>query len=268
MPPMPLKRLLMTGAAGGLGRELRARLAPFAERLRLSDLAPLAATPAPHEEDMPCDLADKAGMRALLADVDAVVHFGGVSVERPFEQILEANLRGVFHLYEAARLQGVRRIVFASSNHTIGFYRQGERIDTSAKQRPDSYYGVSKCFGEDMAQMYFERYGIETVSIRIGSALPEPQNRRQLSTWISHRDLVNLIGHALFTPGVGHTIVYGASASRDTWWDNSGASVLGWAPLDSSEPYRAAIEAQPPLADDDPNGIYQGGFFVNEGPFD
>ncbi|MDY0745777.1 NAD(P)-dependent oxidoreductase [Paucibacter sp. R3-3] len=267
-PQRPCGRLLLTGAAGGLGRVLRERLVPMAKVLRVSDLVPLGDALGAHEELRPCDLADKAAVQALLEGCDAVVHLGGVSVERSFEEILQANLRGVFHLYEAARLNGVRRVVFASSNHAIGFYRQAERIGADVRHRPDGFYGLSKCFGEDMAQLYFDRYGIETVSIRIGSSFEEPKNRRMLHTWLSFDDLTSLVEAALFTPQVGHTIVYGASKNGEAWWDNAGAGVLGWAPKDNSELYRAKVEAeQPPLAADDPNLLYQGGVFTTQGPY-
>lgn len=262
-----LRRLLLTGAAGGLGRVLRERLAPLAQRLRVSDIAPLGEPRGPHEEAVPCDLADKAAVDALVAGCDAIVHLGGISVERSFEEILEANIKGVYHVYEAARRQGVRRVVFASSNHVIGFHKQTERLDARAPRRPDSHYGLSKSFGEDVAQFYFDRYGIETVSIRIGSSFPEPANRRMMSTWLSYGDLVRLIEKALFTPDVGHTVVYGASANRDLWWDNHAAAHLGWTPEDSSEVFRAQVEAQPPVASGDPNAIYQGGAFTAQGPF-
>ncbi|HZF86006.1 MAG TPA: NAD(P)-dependent oxidoreductase [Burkholderiaceae bacterium] len=262
-----LGRLLVTGAAGGLGKVLRERLKPLARTLRVSDIAALGDALGPHEEVVRCDLADKQAVDALLAGCNAVVHLGGVSVERPFEEILGANIQGIFHVYEGARRHGVKRVVFASSNHVIGFHKQGERIDATAPRRPDGYYGLSKSFGEDMAQFYFDRYGIETVSIRIGSSFPKPANRRMLSTWLSYDDLTQLVEKALLTPDVKHTIVYGASANRDLWWDNRAASHLGFVPKDSSERFRAQVEAQPPVAPTDPNAVYQGGAFTAQGPF-
>jgi uronate dehydrogenase len=262
-----LQRLLLTGAAGGLGKVLRERLVPYAGVLRVSDIAALGEAKGEHEEVMPCDLADKAAVDALVAGCDAIVHLGGVSVERPFEEILEGNIKGVFHIYEGARRHGARRVVFASSNHVIGFYQQDETLDAHVLRRPDGYYGLSKSFGEDVAQFYFDRYGIETVSIRIGSSFPEPLNRRMMSTWLSYDDLVQLIEKSLFTPGVGHTVVYGMSANQNVWWDNRAAAVLGYAPKDNSEVFRAKVEAQPPVAPNDPNAIYQGGAFTAQGPF-
>ena len=260
-------RLLLTGAAGGLGQVLRERLKPFADVLRLSDIAALPAAADASEEVVACNLANKQAVDALVAGCDAIVHLGGVSVERPFEEILEANIKGVFHIYEAARRHDVKRVVFASSNHVIGFYRQDEPIDATAARRPDGYYGLSKSFGEDMAQFYFDRYGIETVSIRIGSSFPAPANRRMMKTWLSYRDLTSLIETSLFTPKVGHTVVYGMSDNVGVWWDNRAAAHLGYVPQDSSEVFREQVEAQPPVAPTDPNAIYQGGAFTAQGPF-
>lgn len=262
-------RLLITGAGGGLGRVLRPRMAAFADVVRVSDLAAVLEDSAiAHEEVQPCNLADRAAVDALVAGCDAIVHLGGVSVERPFEEILEANIKGVFHVYEAARRHGVKRVVFASSNHVTGFYRQDEVIDTHDLRRPDGYYGLSKSYGEDMAQLHFDRYGIETVSIRIGYSFPQAKDRRSLASWLSYDDLTELLRCALFTPGVGHTVVYGVSDNVGSWWNNRYAAHLGFAARDSSEQFRAAIEAQPMPAPDDPVRKFQGGLFTVAGPFD
>lgn len=260
-------RLLLTGAAGGLGQVLRQSLKPYARTLRVSDIAALEPA-GPGEEAMPCDLADKAAVDRLVQGCDAVVHLGGVSVERPFEEILEANIKGVFHLYEGARRHGVRRVVFASSNHVVGFHEQGKLLDADCVKRPDGYYGLSKAYGEDLSRFYFDRYGIETACIRIGSSFPEPKDRRMLVTWMSYRDLTELVRCCLFAPVLGHTIVYGMSANRDRWWDNSKAAHLGFVPQDSSEVFRAKVQAQPPLDPADPALRYQGGGFVKAGPFE
>jgi uronate dehydrogenase len=265
-PTQSFRRILLTGAAGGLGRVLRQSLLPHAQTLRLSDIQSLGAAQS-GEECVPCDLADKAAMQALLAGVDAVVHMGGVSTEAAFEPVLEANIKGLFHLYEGARVHGVRRVVFASSNHAIGFHKQGEVIDSDCLKRPDSYYGLSKSYGEDLSRFYFDRYGIETVCLRIGSCFPEPIDRRMLITWLSYRDLAELVRCALFAPNVGHTIVYGVSNNRDKWWDNSKAAHLGYVAQDNTEAFRAKLEATPALSEADPAKMYQGGAFVKFGPF-
>ncbi len=264
---MKLQRLLLTGAAGGLGQVLRERLKPYADILRVSDLAKLSPA-GEDEEAVQCDLADKPAVDQLLVGCNAVVHLGGVSVERPFEEVLEANIKGVFNLYEGARRHGVQRIVFASSNHVIGFHKQGDMLGADCARRPDSYYGLSKAYGEDLSRFYFDRYGIETACLRIGSSFPEPKDRRMLITWLSYRDLTELVRCCLFAPRLGHTIVYGMSANRDKWWDNSKAAHLGFHPQDSSETFRAKVEAQPPLDPADIATLYQGGGFVKAGPFE
>lgn len=262
-----LERLLLTGAAGGLGRILRESLKPFARVLRISDVATMPPA-GPREEVEPCDLADKAAVDRLVRGCDAIVHLGGVSTERPFEEILEANIKGVFHVYEGARRHGVKRVVFASSNHVIGFHKQGEMLDADGPRRPDGYYGLSKSYGEDLSRFYFDRWGIETACLRIGSSFPEPKDRRMLITWLSYRDLTELVRCCLFVPALGHTIVYGMSDNRDKWWDNGKAAHLGFQPQDSSERFRAKVEALPPLDPQDPAAQYQGGGFVKSGPFE
>nr|WP_297355241.1 NAD(P)-dependent oxidoreductase [uncultured Caldimonas sp.] len=266
--PLRFSRLLLTGAAGGLGRELRGRLKRYCDTLRLSDIADLG-TAAAGEELQPARLEDRAAVAGLVKGVDAIVHLGGVSVEAPFDPILQANIVGVFNLYEAARIHGVKRIVFASSNHVTGFYRQDEVIDVDAPMRPDGLYGVSKAFGENLSRFYFDRYGIETACLRIGSSFPEPKDRRMLATWMSFDDLERLVVSCLTAPIVGHSVIYGMSDNRTKWWDNTRAAHLGYVPQDSSEPFRAAVEARQPKLDlTDPAVIYQGGAFVRTGPLE
>jgi uronate dehydrogenase len=267
-PGQKLGRLLLTGAAGGLGRVLRPRLRQRCSLLRVSDLA--AMEPAgPGEEVVEAPLQDRAAVDALLQGMDAVVHLGGISTEQPFDAILQANILGTYNVYDAARKHGVRRIVFASSNHVTGFYRQDEVVDATMPVRPDGYYGLSKAFGENLARFYFDRYGIETVCVRIGSSFPEPKDRRMLATWLSYDDLERLVVAALTAPVAGHSIVYGMSDNATSWWDNTPARHIGYRPQDSSEPFRASREAaQPTLDRSDPAVIYQGGGFVRSGPFE
>ena len=265
---MTFKRLLLTGAAGGLGRELRPRLKRYCEVLRLSDIADLGSAGA-GEELVPAALERADAVLRLLAGVDAVVHLGGISVEGPFEPILQANIVGTWNLYEAARRQRVRRIVFASSNHVTGFYRQDEVVGPRDPMRPDGHYGLSKAFGENLSRFYFDRYGIETVCLRIGSSFPAPKDRRMLATFLSYDDLERLVTASLTAPVVGHSVVYGVSDNARTWWDNTSARHLGFRPEDSSEPFRAAVEArQPPAEPGDPAAAFQGGAFVVQGPFE
>lgn len=258
---------LLTGAAGTLGAVLRAPLGQACHRLRLSDRLALDGALDAHEEQQPCDLANRAAVKALLQGVDAVVHLGGISVERPYEQIAPANLDGVFHLYEAARLAGTRRIVFASSNHVTGGYARGTALSPQDPPRPDGYYGLSKLFGEGMARLYWDRYGIESVCLRLGTATAEPPDARALSTWLSHADLQRLVLAALRAPKVGCLTVYGVSANPERWWSEDGWSQIGYSPQDSAEAWRARVgtidfPAGTPMAQ------LQGGSFLGLGPLD
>ncbi len=259
--------LLLTGAAGLLGRQLTPALARCCDRLVRSDL-PAALQAQGDTDAVPCDLADRAAVRALLQGVDAVVHLGGVSYEKPFEVVLEANIRGLFHLYEAARLAGTKRIVFASSNHVTGCYAVTDRNAPEDPPRPDGYYGLSKLYGEGMASLYFDRYGIETVCLRIGTATPEPIDHRSLASWLSPGDLERLVMASLTTPGVGFLVAYGCSRNTRRWWRTDEAwARLGYAPQDDAEAYAGKVGhiTFPPGS---PMARLQGGSFLGIGPFD
>ncbi|MEI4474249.1 NAD-dependent epimerase/dehydratase family protein [Frigidibacter sp. MR17.24] len=259
-----LKKLLITGAAGGLGRAMRTRLGGVAETLRLADIVPVE-DPGPTEEVVTCDLADAAAVRAMVAGCDGIVHFGGKSVEGDFGTILNANILGLYNLYEAARAEGVGRVLFASSNHTIGFYRQDEWLKTTDPMRPDGLYGVSKCFGEALASMYHDKFGIETAIVRIGSCFEEPANHRMLATWMSFDDCAALIGCVFRAPRLGCPVIWGVSDNDQKWWDTASAAAIGWRPQDNSERFRAALDARMERpAKDHPNAVYQGGMFTQE----
>ena len=258
--------LLMTGAAGGLGQAMRTRLHENCDLLRLSDISPMAAAQA-GEEVIQADLSDADAVQSLVAGCQAIVHFGGVSTEQPWGPILQANIIGAYNLYEAARIHGVKRIIFASSNHVMGFHRQDQVVDALTPPRPDGLYGLSKAFGEDLSRLYFDRYGIETACVRIGSSFPEPRDRRMLATWLSYDDLHRLITACLTTPVLGHSIIYGTSDNRVSWYDNHLAKHIGYRPQDSSDGFREAVYAKTPEPDlNDPAVIFQGGGFVKIGP--
>jgi uronate dehydrogenase len=259
-------RIVLTGAAGNLGKVLRPRLKAYCTTLRVSHRADFGPATA-GEEIAIASLENEQEMFALLAGVDAVVHMGGVSTEQPWAPILAGNIVGMVNLYESARRNRVKRIVYASSNHVTGFYRQDEVVSTKMPARPDGFYGLSKAFGEDLAQLYWDRWGIETVSLRIGSSFPEPKDRRMLATWLSYDDLERLVVAALTAPIVGHTIIYGMSDNRNVFWDNTHAKHIGFRPQDSSEPFRTATEARQQTIDiNDPVAMYQGGGFVTQAP--
>lgn len=259
-----LNRLLITGAAGGLGKAMRPRMAKIARTVRISDIVEIGDIAA-HEEQAACDLGDAAAVMKLVEDCDGILHLGGISVEDKFSKILNANITGLFNLYEAARAHGKPRILFASSNHTIGYYRQDEHIDASAPLRPDSLYGVSKCFGEALARMYFEKFEQETAIVRIGSCFEKPRNHRMLATWMSFDDFEALIDRVFTVTLLGCPIIFGASDNDRSLWDNSKAAYLGWRPKDNAETFRAEIDtAMPAPPRDDAASLYHGGHFVRE----
>ncbi|UZE25779.1 NAD(P)-dependent oxidoreductase [Pseudomonas sp. B21-056] len=264
----PFKRLLITGAAGRLGKILRAEMAAHAEYLRLTDIADMGEA-APHEELVRCDLASFADVLPLAEDVDAIIHAGGVPLENTFELILNGNIVGTYNIYEAARQKGVKRVIYTSSNHAIGFYDRTETIDASVPHRPDSLYGLSKCFAEDLGRYYWDKFGIESVNIRIGSSFEKPLDRRMLATWLSFSDFAQIVERSLHAPRAGHMIVYGMSANRESLWDNRMASSLGYEPQDSADDYREAVLAEhPPLDPNEPAARFHGGNFAGAGHFE
>lgn len=261
----PFNRILLTGAAGLLGTELRRGLAPLTNHLRLADRDPITDL-QDHEEALQFDLGDEAATMAATRDVDAIVHFGGASRERVWDDVLNSTIRGSYHLYEGARANGVRRVVYASSVHAIGYHRLDAHIGTDAPVRPDSLYGVSKCFVEALSSLYWDKFGIETACLRIFSSFPEPADRRMLWSWLSFADCVRLVEAGLTAPHVGHTISFGLSDNRVTPVDNSRAGHLGYAPQDSAETFRAAIEATTTPADPTaPATSHLGGWFLELG---
>lgn len=257
-----MSRILMTGAGGNLGKILRASLAGAFDTIRLSDLAEMEPAKS-GEEVVQCDLGDAEAVMALAEDCDAIIHLGGMAVENTFDAILNSNICGTYHIYEAARKHKIGRVFFASSNHVIGFHERETRLDATADMRPDSMYGVSKGFGELLARYYFDKYGIETVCVRIGSSFEKPRNRRMMATWLSFDDLTNLVKRVIDADRVGFAVVYGASDNDETWWDNSKAAFLGWHPKDSSA--RFADDPSITGEQNDPNDPavkYQGGGFA------
>ncbi len=258
-------RLLITGAAGNLGRVLREGLAPLATTIRLTDRADMGQA-GPNEEIMPCELGDLDGIMKVVEGCDGIVHFGAAPVERPWEEILESSIKGGYNVYEAARRHGIKRVVYASSIHAVGYVRREEGADTHTEHRPDTLYGVSKCFVEDLAKMYFHKFGIESALLRINSCFPEPADRRHLATWLSFDDLVQLVTRCLTAERIGHTVVYGISDNREAFFSNHKAKHLGYMPNDTAEDYRAKVEAKTTPGDPfDPGIEYVGGVFCNYG---
>lgn len=254
-----VKSILITGAAGGVAGHLRRELGDLYRTL-LSDIRPVD-TLAPHERFRAADLGDMDALRGLMAGVDAIVHLGGQSVEGPWSAVLDRNIVGTYNLFEAARLEGVRRVVFASSCHAVGFYRLDETIEADAYFRPDSRYGVSKVFGEALGSLYAHKYGFDVLALRIGNVAERPVDRRRLTSWLSPRDLAGLVRLGIEKPDLGYEVVFGMSGNSGSCWVNSAAERLGYAPMDDAMEHADGIDLSPP-APGDPANLYQGGPFV------
>ncbi|NKJ49955.1 epimerase [Burkholderia sp. SG-MS1] len=256
-----MKKIALSGAGGQLGAVVRAAMIARGTPLR-SAAGSKALTPLVEGEDvMHGDLRDPAVVDRLLEGVDVLIHFAGTSVERPLPEIIENNLRGLVEVYEGARRHGVKRIVFASSNHAIGMYPVTEKLSLDCELRPDGFYGLSKVWGEALARMYWDKHGIESVCVRIGSCLERPTEPRHLSTWFGHRDLMHFLDRCVEAEDVGFLTIWGVSANTRSWWDNSGAARFGYQPTQNSEDYAADILARPnPL--DAFGQRFQGGAFV------
>ncbi len=251
------KLVLITGAAGDVGTHLRRELAGR-YRIRASDLRPLKKIAT--ESFMRADLSKLSDALRVTLGVDAIVHLGGYSVEGPWAAILSANIVGCYNVFEAARRNGVRRIVFPTSNHAVGFCRRDETIDHRVYPKPDSRYGVSKVFGEALASLFADKYGMQMFCIRIGNVNPRPIDKRRLSIWISPRDLAQLTAIGIEHPEIRFEVVYGVSGNARSWYDNSNAHRLGYRPRDDSEAYASEVLARE--APGDPVAErYQGGAF-------
>jgi uronate dehydrogenase len=252
-----MKTILITGAAGDVGTHLRRELAGK-YRMRASDLRPVRKIAG--ETVVRADIAKMADALRITKGVDAVVHLGGYSVEGPWEGILSANLIGCYNVFEAARRNGVKRILFPTSNHAVGFYRREQTIDHRVYPKPDSRYGVSKVFGEALGSLYADKYGMQVFCMRIGNVNPKPIDKRRLAIWFSPRDLAQLVTIGLEHPDIRFEIVYGVSGNKRAWYDNSNAYRLGYRPQDDSETYAAEVLARErpgdPVAEQ-----YQGGVF-------
>ena len=254
-----MKTVLITGAAGDVGTHLRRELAGK-YRIVASDLR----TPRTGFRNQPflrADIARLADALRITKGVDAVVHLGGYSVEGPWAGILSANIVGCYNVFEAARRNGVKRVVFPTSNHAVGFYRRDEKIDHRVAPRPDSRYGVSKVFGEALGRLYADKYGMQFLMIRVGNVGPAPIDKRRLSIWVSPRDIAQLVAIGIEHPDIRFEIVYGISRNTRAWYDNANALRLGYRPQDDSERYAEEVLAREPAGGDPVAERYQGGIF-------
>ena len=237
--------ILITGAAGSIGSMLRARLARQGRVLRLLDVAPLPGEPGQGEESVTATVTDMAAMTAACAGVDALIHLGGIPTEDAWAPILDVNINGTYTVFEAARRAGVPRVVFASSNHAVGFVPpESFPVADDAAPVPDTYYGVSKAAGEALAALYAHRYGLDAICVRILSCFERPENPRMLATWLSPDDIGRLFEACLTAPAPGFRVIYGVSANtRGGWVSLDGARALGYDPRDDAEAYAPEVLA-------------------------
>src|SRR5216110_1592462 len=254
-----MKTVLITGATGDVGTHLSRELAGK-YKLRLSDKRPMKAPKG--QTFIKADISKMSDALRITKGVDAIVHLGGYSVEGPWQGILNANIVGCYNVFEAARRNGVKRILFPTSNHATGFYSRNQTIDHRVYPKPDSRYGVSKVFGEALGSLYADKYGLEIFNIRIGNVNPQPIDKRRLAIWISPRDLAQLVTIGIEHPDVRFEIVYGVSGNKRSWYDNSNAVRLGYKPGDDSERFAAEVLAREKPATDERAETFQGGAFV------
>ena len=260
------ERILITGAAGSLGAHLRAGLPHLADTLRLVDIRPMGGAAA-HEEVVECDLADRDAAFAAVEGCDAVLHFAGHPREQTFEEILKDTLPATYHVYEASRLLGVKRVVYASSIHAVGFHDVDSVPDTEVRHRPDTFYGLTKTFTEDLASLYWDKFGLESVCLRICSCFPEPADRRMLWSWLSFADCVRLTEAALTAPRVGFSVVYGTSDNAQKGVSNDRASHIGFRPPRQRRRLRRSGAGADRAARSDGAGVEGGGGrFRGDGP--
>jgi len=259
-----MQKILVTGAAGGVGTRLRKLMKGLYPSIRWSDIRKpddLAAD----EEFVVADLADLAAVEKIVAGVDGVVHLGGYSIEGPWQTILNSNIIGCYNVFEAAYRAGVQRVVFASSNHAMGFYPRTQTIGVNLTVRPDSRYGISKAFGEAVGAFYADKHGLRVTCLRIGNVGDAPLDQRRLAIWLKPEDLVQLIRIGLEHRDIHFEIFYGASDNADAWWDNSNARRFGYRPTGKAGDYRAeALAAQAKLPPDPVGDRYQGGPFCSD----
>ena len=257
-----MKKLVLTGAAGSLGSRLREPLSKMCDQLVSTDIADDIGALLPGESYVKADLSSLNAMLDIIEGADMVIHFGAIADEAPWDDILQSNIIGAYNVWEAAYRHGVKRVVYASSVHAVGMHPKTDTIGLDAPHRPDTYYGLAKCFCEDLASLYWDKRGVESVCLRIFSCA-EATNARSIGTWLSYDDLIHLVERSVDSPVVGFTIVYGISNNDRAVVDNSKAGHLGYRPKDNAEAFaKEVFAATPPLDNKDLANMCIGGPFA------
>ena len=258
-----MKKLVLTGAAGRLGSYLREPLTRMCDELVSTDIVDDIGALYPGETYMKGDLASLDDMLKVLEAADMVVHMGAYADEGPFEKLLGPNFIGAYNIWEAAYRQGLRRVVYGSSIHAVGMHPKTDFIGTDAPHRPDTFYGLAKCFAEDLGSMYWDKRGLESVHMRILSCA-QVNNARALGSWLSYDDLIQLVQRSIETPVTGFSVVYGVSNNDRVPVDNAKASFLGYRPKDNAEQFAEQVLADtPPMDNQDPGNMCHGGPFAS-----
>lgn len=238
-----MKKLVLTGAAGRLGSYLREPMAKMCDTLVSTDIVDDIGRLYDGETYIKGDLASLDDMIRVLEGADMVVHMGAYADEGPFEKLLGPNFAGAYNIWEAAYRHGLRRVIYGSSIHAVGMHPKTDFIDTEVRHRPDTFYGLAKCFAEDLGSMYWDKRGLESVHMRILSCA-QVTNARALGTWLSYDDLIQLVTRCIEAPVTGFSVVYGVSSNDRCPVDNSNASFLGYRPKDNAEQFAEKILAE------------------------
>jgi uronate dehydrogenase len=254
-------RVLVTGAAGSIGRVVTAGLGAQGYDVVALDRLPLADRP-PAGRAVVGDVLDTETLDRAVAGVDAVVHLASRPDEASLPEVLESHVHTMAAVLDAMVRHGVPRLVYASSNHAVGLTPREEPVDARTRPRPDSFYGVGKVAAEALGSLYADRHGVDVVACRIGSFLPRPTTRRHLSTWLSHHDAVRMVVAGLTAPRPGFAVLYGISANTRGWWDLRPGRALGYEPRDDAESYADEILATEETGDDLFEASYVGGPFA------
>jgi len=244
-----MKKIVLTGACGALGMQIRGTLADLCDELLSVDIAPEPDSLLPNERFAQVDVADLDAFLPVAEGAWMIVHFASIADERPFEELLRPNFLSSYAVWEAAYRQGAQRVIYASSVHGVGMHEASAGIGLDADHRPDTFYGLAKCFAEDLGKLYWDKRGVESVHLRIFSCTAEPQNVRALQTWLSHDDLRQLVRRAVEARTTGFCCIYGISANTRAPVNNDKAAFLGYRPTDNAEDWAETLMANAPAAD-------------------